>query len=88
MIYFPVGIILNMLFVNFLLETASVPEIEMFEFSTLEWLILLMIVIVIIWILTVLQARSIGAHQFDLGTLTEHSGLPGDNHGNDGIDNT
>jgi len=88
MISFPFGIILNMLFVKYLLETTSVSEIEMFDFSTLEWFILLMIVIVLIWILIVLQARSIETHQYNLESHTDHNGLPGDKLGNNGIDNT
>jgi hypothetical protein len=88
MIYFPFGIILNVLFANYLLETHSVPEIAMFEFSTLEWFILLMIVIGLIWILIVLQARSIESHQYNLEDHANHSELSGDNHGNNGIENT
>jgi len=60
----------------------------MFEFSTLEWLILLLIIIVIVWILIVLQVRSSGAHQFKLEARADDYVLAGDNHGKKGIENT
>ena len=79
MSYFPF-IVSRLLVDNYLYNTTSGPNIEMIELSTLEWLILLMVVIVSVWILIILQARSFGAHQFELEALNEHNRPAGSNN--------
>jgi hypothetical protein len=84
--YFPFKVS-RLLVDNYLHNTTSGPNIEMIELSTLEWLILLMVVIVFVWILIILQARSFGSHQFELDALNEHNRTAGGNSGTKGIEN-
>ena len=47
-------------------EAGTVDEIEMIELSSWEWYLLLSIVILVIWLLILYQARSSGAHELDM----------------------
>lgn len=48
---------------NHLQEAGTVNEIEMIELSSWEWYLLLSIVILVIWLMILYQARSTGAHE-------------------------
>jgi len=47
-------------------EAVTVNEIEMIELSSWEWYLLLSIVILVIWLLILYQARSSGVHELDM----------------------
>ena len=47
-------------------EAGPVSEIEMIKLSTWEWYLLLSVVVLIIWLLILFQARSSGAHELAL----------------------
>ena len=47
-------------------EAGTVNEIEMIELSSWEWYLLLSIVILVIWLLILYQARSSAVHELNM----------------------
>ena len=52
-------VLLDNLLASLSLETLPVKELEMIELSSLEWFILLFIVILITWLLILIQVRTV-----------------------------
>lgn len=69
------GGVLNSLVV---LEEGPINEIRLIGLTDWGWVLLLSIVILVVWLLIVFQARSGGAHEFGLVLDSDNNGHNGD----------
>jgi len=65
-----------------LLNVGTVKEIRLFNLTDWGWVLLLGTVILVVWLLIIFQANSIGAHEFGQIPDSEFGDHTGD-HGND-----
>ena len=63
--FFSSGTLLKVFTPNYFQEEGTVNEIEMIELSSWEWYLLLSIVILVIWLLILYQARSSGSQELN-----------------------
>lgn len=64
--------LMRYLFPAFVQETGPVHEVEMFQFSSWEWFMLLSIVILVIWLLILFQVKTYGSHDYKMQSQDHH----------------
>lgn len=75
MILFSAKAVLKVIYPIPLLESGPVHEIQMIDLTSLEWFLLLSIVILVTWFLILFQARSSGANELGLESHAIHEDL-------------